>query len=226
MSCILEKKSEHPAARLIRDLLSDKGITQSDLALKIGITQSQISKRLKSGMKRGVRREFAEAFGMTINEFDDLWRSKAVPQLQGDPSGGIPILGAIPAGNGEGTQWAYDQGIGEGYVSRGAVGVEDPLAYAVRVTGDSMAPELMDGELVICSPTAVQENGFEEGRIYAIRFGADLNHDATIKRVHLISTASQEIELVPENPRHPRIKVKTQQIDRAARVVGKYVRYD
>ena len=217
---------KHPAAQLVLTLLDEREMTQRQLSEKMETTQATISRRLQSQMKRGVRREFAEAFGMTINEFDDLWRSKAVPQLQGDPSGGIPILGDIPAGNGEGTQWAYDQGIGEGYVSRGAVGVEDPLAYAVRVTGDSMAPELMDGELVICSPTAVQEKGFEEGRIYAIRFGAELNNDATIKRVHLISTASQEIELVPENPRHPRIKVKTQQIDRAARVVGKYVRYD
>ena len=81
-----------------------------------------------------------------------------------------------------------------------------------------MMPKYGDGEMAFCSPTALERRGFEEGKVYAIRFGAELDHECTLKRVHLLNDG--EIELRPDNDRYPNRIVKLDHIAHAALVVA------
>lgn len=162
-------------------------------------------------------RTVAEALNLTVQQLDSYWMERQKPPLKGDPHGGIPILSDIPATNGVDQQAAWDQGIGEGYISRQAVNVEDPMAYCLRVVGDSMSPTLVAGDMIVLSPAAVHEKGFEDGSIYALRLSAVMNDEATVKRVRLLSR--DEIELCPDNDRHPRRRVRLTEIVNAAKAV-------
>ncbi len=206
----------------IRKLREDAGLSQEAMASRAGISMRtiQVVEQLDAPNVRGTTlRAIARVFGLTPESLEKVWRTGRVPQVRGDRHGGIPILAEVPASNGQSVEGGYDQGIGEDYISRSAVGVTDPLAYALRVKGDSMAPVLVDGDLVICSPEAVQQNGFENGSIYAIRFDSEHDDETTIKRVRTIG--NNEIELRPENDRHQTRIVPLSSIVRAAKAIRK-----
>ena len=206
--------------KTLRRLILDHHLSQREYAKKCGLAMETVRRALNARgmqMNQSTYRALAAGFGLTPEQLDRQWRGTRVPQYRGDPHGGIPILSEIPATNGLDAQAAHDQGIGEGYVSRAVVGIEDPTAYLVRVTGDSMSPTLVQGDLIACSPAAVREHGFEEGGIYALRLGSELDDEATVKRVHLVD--DRRIELVPDNPRHRRRTVRLAHIAGAARVL-------
>jgi SOS-response transcriptional repressor LexA len=67
----------------------------------------------------------------------------------------VPLLSMAQAG-------AWDAGHSdEGYAHEGvfALNVDDRRAFAIRVAGNSMEPEIREGDVVICSPTMELHNG-------------------------------------------------------------------
>ena len=122
-----------------------------------------------------------------------LRRSRPAP----DDAGGIPILSEVPAGRGD-YEPLPDDGAGMSIISRAAVpGITDPDAYALIVTGDSMSPDYRDGSVVVCSPNTAHL----PGEPYAIRFGAELNNECTMKLVTPMEGDKLLIHAI--NPAHP-----------------------
>lgn len=68
----------------------------------------------------------------------------------------VPLLSKAEAGT-----WNPDHSDGlYNYTGVFAMNVDDRRAFAIKVSGDSMEPELFDGDMVICSPSQAQpQNG-------------------------------------------------------------------
>lgn len=114
-----------------------------------------------------------------------------------DGVGGIPILSEVPAGRGD-YEPLPDDGAGMSIISRAAVpGITDPDAYALVISGDSMSPDYRDGSIVVCSPNTEHL----PGEPYAIRFGAELNNECTMKLVTPMEGDKLLIHAI--NPAHP-----------------------
>lgn len=101
---------------------------------------------------------------------------------------GLPVVGAIPAG-------------------RLNEAMQDPIAFlnvpakpgwfALRVSGDSMAEVILDGDLVVLQPEAQPR----PNEICAVRVG---NDQATLK---YLRWREDEAQLVPHNPAYPTVSV-------------------
>ena len=190
-------------------------------AAKSGIALNTVTRVLAMDAPRvngTTYRKIADGLGMTTEQLDRAWRPGMVKMAVADGiDRGIPILTQIPCGSPTDEQMSEARG----YISRGAVQVDDAAAYCVEVQGDSMMPEFAEGELVICSPTAVHDIGFEDGKVYAFSIRDD---GSTLKRCRLVD--DETIELRADNPRHANRLVRLDDIVHAAKVLAKLVKYD
>jgi SOS-response transcriptional repressor LexA len=117
----------------------------------------------------------------------------------------IPILDHIPAG-------PLVQGFGE----RGTLGhvrlpCSDPQAFVLVVDGTSMSPEIMENDMVLCSP----KEPFVNGKVYAVVAGED---EHTLKRVRRDWKSGSYI-LIPTNKEFLTEHVPEEQIIRLVRVI-------
>lgn len=155
---------------LIRRIRKSKGWTLAELEGKTGLSRAYLSL-----IERDVRppslkilKRISEAFEMDYREF--LGGEKDSPSLtqrvarledilrEGLPIKPIPILNRIPAGFPEGyADKEYPPGTADEYVS--LPDVKDLNAFALKIEGDSMAPRLKPGDMVIVSPNRQWENG-------------------------------------------------------------------
>jgi hypothetical protein len=117
-----------------------------------------------------------------------------------------------------------DSGQGHWYVHR--AGIEDPNAFAVIVTGNSMEPTLMEGAICIFSPmdndghTHFRRIKVEEGHIIFIRFSSDSRFEGcAIARWH---RKGEKMELRKDNKAHKGMSVEPEEVARIAALV----RYD
>lgn len=110
--------------------------------------------------------------------------ARAVGDREGSGSDAGLGSGSGP-GPGSGSGGGGDSGVGLLPRSQGSVlvtpGVTDPDAYAVRVVGETMSPELLAGDLVVASPLLgvgdrVSDRGGEDGD--ADRLGVRVGGDA------------------------------------------------
>lgn len=70
---------------------------------------------------------------------------------------GIPVVGTTQGGPDH--QWVetgYPAGFGDEYITMTS---RDPHAYALRVRGNSMAPRIREGEVILVEPTTTAEAG-------------------------------------------------------------------
>lgn len=131
------------------------GLTQSDLARRLGIDQTKLSKSLK-----GTRR-------FTVDEMDQL------REVLRDPSapavGTIPIIGLVAAGN-----WREAVRRPIGSMPRLDPSMP-PRAFALKVDGDSMDLLVDDGATVVIDP---DDKDLFPGRYYVVLNG---DGEATFK---------------------------------------------
>lgn len=200
--------------KILRAEIEAKCSSLREFAEKAGISPNTLQKWMNDATPHGFGTTYsaiARALGMTPTELDRLWRSTRVPQQGGDARGGIPILSEVPAGNGDfdPTQLGLDNGVGMEYISRAAApGVVDPLAYALIIRGDSMAPRLSPGMVIICSPAATHVSG----KIYAVRFGSERDNECTVKRVYDIGGGM--LMMHPDNPAYKPFTVNREHVVR------------
>lgn len=120
------------------------------------------------------RKDYATAFGMSIDEFEFGWRGgRPIPTTPG--GFGIPVINRAPAGNViDYEECGVDTGQGRVYIDRD--NIADPNAFAVIVTGDSMVGLLNDGDYAIfipVNPDGKTQNGrsaVEDGEAVFVRF--------------------------------------------------------
>jgi repressor LexA len=124
----------------------------------------------------------------------------------------IPILGSIPAGM---PVYAAEE-VREGTVPYMKKEISNN-AFALKVTGDSMEPELEAGEIVVCEPKSYNELP-GKGEIVAVR----LQNDTAIKR---FLKCKNQVVLISINTKYPPFVKKPEEISFLAKVVGKVKKY-
>lgn len=143
------------------DRLADlKGLSASGLAKKAGLdpTTFNKSKRITpEGRPRwpsteSVAKSLA-ATGVSVATFMNLLvdGGKQTPQA-------VPLIGFAEAGDGG----YFDDGgfpVGKGWEEVPFPQVNDPHAYALEISGDSMKPAYRDGDVIVVSPAANVRRG-------------------------------------------------------------------
>ena len=159
-----DKTRAMPVGARIKQARKKAGLTQAQLADACGWEegQSRIS-NYENGYREPGRDEvntIASVLGISIS---DLWPELKQTTSLGKQTGEtlekgplidgyirVPIVGTAQLG--EGGYWVeleYPAGAGDGYVD---VPSHDPNAYALRVRGNSMAPAIRDGWIVVMEP--------------------------------------------------------------------------
>lgn len=149
---------------------------------------------------------------------DEAWRSGALQRLVAGegasvrPIAGplpmeVPLINSVAAGYPrEFTDLGYPARAADQYVR--VPDVDDPDAFAARVVGDSMAPNYLEGDVVV----------FSQSRTAAV--GSDCfarlepDHETTFKRVYFEQGPGGEelIRLQPINPAYPARTLPREQV--------------
>ena len=211
--------SSNKIGELIRTLRTERGWTQGDLAKLMSTNQASISKR-ESGkvqsFSRNDRREFAKAFGISVDDFDDMWRSAgAAAVTQGD----IPVINRAPAGEiVDYEEHGVDSSQGFEYIDRGDLDKSSSL-FAVIVAGESMQPTLSDGDYVVFKPMDRYRAGeaMADGSVCFARLDSQHENGCMIARARFLS--DQRIMFVKDNPDYRSIIVDREHVEQMALAV-------
>jgi len=88
--------------------------------------------------------------------------------------------------------------------------VDDENAYALEVTGDSMAPLYRDGDILIVSPNAAPRKG---DRVVLRTIDGEVMAKVLVRRT------AKTIELASLNPAHPNLVFPVERIEWIARII-------
>lgn len=155
-------------AQRIKRFRKAKGLTQQALATACGWeSQSRIG-----NYERGIREpnladieKMAAVFGITLSEL-----LQGTPQAEAQAStnisfvrraleGAVPVVGYAQLGvDGYFEALDFPAGHGDGYLN---IHSDDPKAYGLKVTGDSMHPRIKNGEYVLVEPSKSYFSGDE-----------------------------------------------------------------
>ncbi|MCX5661068.1 MAG: helix-turn-helix domain-containing protein [Planctomycetota bacterium] len=192
---------ERPFPAYLADLIRERKLSIQELHQTTGISRTTIYRHLNGQTfpSRKDRAIYATATGFAnVDAFDAGWRAARVPQTQGDPDGGIPVINQAPAGEiRDYHECSTDSGVGFTYIDRGHL--EGENLFAVIITGSSMVPRLTDGDYVIFQP--VLDNGPvtpENGDVVFVRFTGKLGEGCTIARHRLLPDGTFRFE--KDNP--------------------------
>ncbi len=161
------------------------GLTQVEVAKIIGLSQGQYSvwENGKSKVDGISISRLAELFGVTS---DYLLGKVDTPQN----SVRIPVLGAVPAG----IPLEAIEDVLDWEEIPAAMCAGGREYFALRVTGDSMWPDYLEGDVVIVRKSSTCESG-DVCVVYVN------GYDATLKQVKLAENGS--LTIVPKNPSYP-----------------------
>ena len=143
--------------------------------------------------------------GKSENEIIDVtkkWQQRLIP---------FPVIGVISAGyDGQ----ALEEYTGEiQYIPISVLRGRDPKDFFVlRVSGDSMYPQLLDGDNVLI----LRCTSVDSGKVAAVLYE---NENATIKRVSYIK-GENWFDLIPANPEYMAKRIEGRDIEQC-RILGK-----
>jgi SOS-response transcriptional repressor LexA len=89
--------------------------------------------------------------------------------------------------------------------------IGDAQHYAFNVSGDSMAPTLMNGDIVICQKLAGAEE-IKPGAVYVL---FDKTDGVVVKRLQL---EGQQVKVVSDNPKYPPYTITARSVTQLYRV--------
>lgn len=197
-------------------------MSQEQLGAAAGLSKNTVQNAELDKHQPHAANALKMARAMNFQTWEEVIASVVKPSRPNGHAGMIPVLSEIPAGwDGESpieTAFGYEEAVD--YLPP-LPGVDDARAFGMKVKGDSMMPIYNEGDTVVASPTEWIQNGFEDGRRYVIRFNSDFDFESTVKRVQRVN--DNEIDLIPENPKHPTRRVRDNQVALAGLVKGKYV---
>jgi len=194
----------------IKFLRMKNKLTLEEVGNKVGVGKSTVRK-WESGQIANMRRDkiakLAEALNTTPAYLMGWEESSApaIPGIEHPTFHAVPLLGEIACGE----PILAEENL------EGKVQVDGGVAcdFALRCKGDSMAPRLLDGDLVFIR----QQPSVDNGQIAA----ALIDTEATLKHVYV---SPSSIQLVAENPAYAPI-VLTGEDAENARILGKAVAY-
>lgn len=173
----------------------NKGVSQEEVANFLGVSRVTYTR-----YENGTRSPDKETLVKLANYFevstDFLLEVKT--SANSENRRWVPVLGKIPAGL---PIEAVDSIIG--YVELPADQHPNTNLYALLVQGDSMEPQVMDGDIVIFKP----QPDADSGQLVIVRLNG---HEATLKK---LKKMDEGIMLIPNNqPKHEPIFFNWQQI--------------
>jgi transcriptional regulator with XRE-family HTH domain len=198
------------AVRLLRE---DRGWTQAELAEKLGITQSTLSAKERGDVeiKRPEQRKLAEVFGISFDDFEGMWRGTRIERTKAAIRG-IPVINRAPAGIvSDYEEYGVDSSQGYEYLDAGDI--YDDLAFAVVVVGNSMEPELREGDYAIFTPMTVPRprQSLENGDIVFVRFTPESGREGCMLSRYYRQD-NGVVVLRKDNPGHPPTVCRTEDI--------------
>ena len=147
-------------SELLKQCRKQKGISQAELASKLGVTQQAVGKweSGKSSPDPATVARIAEILSTTADFLLGLYRPVSNVTTPEERFFGnyaeslIPVIGTVKAGYGA---LAFEEDYGQEYAR-----VKDPSNYFYLVVrGDSMEPRIQDGDLALVHKQDTLENG-------------------------------------------------------------------
>lgn len=200
-------------ARYIAFLLDKKDMKPIDLAKKIGVDRSTISRYLSGARKIHMDDvpKIADGLGVSPVELllkdEDLSEAANVFPVAVDMVD-IPIIGTIACGD---PITAEENLIG--YKQEPSDSLPTGNVFYLVAKGDSMEPTIPDNSYVLIR----EQSEVEYGQVAAVLINGET--EATLKRV---KKQGDTMLLIPDNSKHEPIIVNA---DNPARVIGKAIRY-
>lgn len=115
----------------------------------------------------------------------------------------IPLLSSVPGGA---PSLMFHPDHVEKYIT--VDDINDPNAFALQVRGNSMAPKIEDGDIIVVSP----KHEARSGDICVVR----VNDEDTVKRIKL---EDQFVHLIPLNPEFEPVAVRRRDVSTIWKVV-------
>ncbi|MFT4015299.1 MAG: helix-turn-helix transcriptional regulator [Paracoccus sp. (in: a-proteobacteria)] len=203
------------------------GMSRAAFAEALGVKPDKV-KHIETGFQRADHEFVAvlrKKFGVDLNTMFDDAPSREGQQTTEDRSAIFASPGqqfvqiprySVAASAGHGALVHEEEGSGQYAFSRKFLERRDlkPDRLAViSVKGDSMEPELYDGDLILLN---MAETVPRDSRIYAVRYNADL----FVKRV--MELPGGRIQLLSSNPHYPPITVDAADLD-GIQIIGRVV---
>ena len=183
----------------LRMLRKRHGISQSDMAIMLGIAQNSYS-RYENGQRQPsieMLQKMSEILGVTIDDLVDDDNEKPIgrevivkPEIEYEDEVWIPVVASLHCGYGSAGEpyTVIDrQKVPKSYKAR--YGDDLVLNYA---TGDSMFPTIKSGDLMLCYPG----NMWDDGTIVIL----NVNGSDTVKRIY--HAVDGGIDLIPDNTKY------------------------
>ena len=115
----------------------------------------------------------------------------------------IPLLASVPAGS---TAMTFYPEHADRYVT--VDNINDPTAFALEVKGNSMAPKIENGDIVVVSPQQEVRNG----DICVVR----VTDEDVLKKIRFVD---DDVQLIPLNPAFKTVVVRKRDVIFAWKVV-------
>jgi len=203
--------THHQVWGAIDALAAAHGATASGLARKAGLDSTTFNKSKRSSDKGRLRwpstesiSKILEATGASLEEFLGMIR-----EVKEEPKRTIPLIGLAQAGAGG---YFGDAGfpVGSGWDEVAFPHIGGDHAYALEISGDSMAPVYRDGDIVIVDPEAAVRRG---DRVVVKTF------EGEVLAKELKRQTARTIELKSLNPEHEDRMFSMDQVAWVARIL-------
>lgn len=184
------------------------GITQKDLAEKLGIARNTFNQYENNKRQPDIKtlQDIADFFEVSINDLIDNEKAESENSKKGIK---IPVLGYVRAGI---PLDAIEDILDEEEISHEMASKGD--YFALRVKGDSMEPRIKEGDVVIVRKQTVVENG----QVAVVLVNGN---DATVKK---FVKHEDGISLIGFNPSFtPLFYTKNEVASLPVEVIGKVV---
>ena len=193
-------------------LAREHGLSTSGLARKAGLDPTTFNKSKRTTRDGKLRWPSTEsiakilaATGATLSE----WVSYVDESESGGVFRNIPLIGFAQAGN---AGYFDDAGypVGGGWDEIPFPGLNDPNAFALEISGDSMEPVFRDGDTVIVAPHV----SVRRGDRVVVR-----TTDGEVMAKSLIRRTAKKIDLQSLNPAHGERSLDVSEVDWISRIV-------
>jgi phage repressor protein C with HTH and peptisase S24 domain len=198
--------------RAIDRLAAKHGLSASGLARRSGLDPTAFNKS-KRTTRQGKQRwpsteslaKVLDSTGESLSGFVTLFGASG----GGAPRVRIPVIGYAQAG----TNGYFDDSghpSGQGWDEVDFPELDDPHAYALEISGESMEPLYRDGDVIIVSPAA----DIRRGDRVVVRTRA-----GEVMAKQLARHSARRIDLHSLNPSHPDIVLSPKDVSWMARIV-------
>lgn len=198
-----------------KQLRKESGLTQQDIANVVFVDKTTVSKwELGANYpNQNVQTALADFFKVSVDYLlgrTDIRNANITPPSEAVID--MPIIGSVRAGA-DGNIISEDTG--ETRIVPSAMLHGHPEEYFVlRVRGDSMYPEIIDGDCVLVRKTS----SVDSGTMAVVLYDGEL---ATVKWVKYVN-GEDWVDLIPNNPTHPPIHIAGADLQEC-RILGEVV---